>query len=76
MADKKDDKFDELLLMWMAYQTVRAEEAQDLKDDWYTVEEIADELDMDIRQDYVDMEELAKHVDLLVPIINKGRGNI
>ena len=47
MADKKDDKFDELLLMWMAYQTVRAGEAQDLHDDWYTVEEIADELDMD-----------------------------
>ena len=47
MADNKDDKFDELLLMWMAYQTVRAEEAQDLHDDWYTVEEIADELDMD-----------------------------
>lgn len=35
-----------------------------------------DELDTDIRQDYVDMEELAKHVDLLVPIINKGRGNV
>ena len=47
MADNKDDKFDELLLMWMAYQTVRAGQAQDLKDDWYTVEEIADELDMD-----------------------------
>ena len=47
MADKKDDKFDEMLLMWMAYQTVRAEEAKDLHDDWYTVEEIADELDMD-----------------------------
>ena len=35
-----------------------------------------DELDTDIRQDYVDMEELAKHVDLLIPIINKGRGNV
>ena len=35
-----------------------------------------DELDTDIRQDYVDIEELAKHVDLLVPIINKGRGNV
>ena len=47
MTDKKDDKFDELLLMWMAYQTVRAGEAQALHDDWYTVEEIADELNMD-----------------------------
>lgn len=35
-----------------------------------------DELDTDIRQDYVDMEELAKHADLLIPIINKGRGNV
>ena len=52
MSKDKDDTFNDLLLLWAVYQTVRAGEAQDLHDDWYTVEEIADELDMD--EDLVD----------------------
>ena len=47
MSKDNDVVLDTLLMAWIIYQTARAEEAQDLHDDWYTVEEIADELDMD-----------------------------
>lgn len=39
-----------LLAVWMlaeAEEEEKIEEAQDLYDDWYSIEEIADELDMD-----------------------------
>lgn len=50
MAD--NDLLDDVLLLWTLYQTSRAEEAQELHEDWYTVEEIAEEMDMD--EDLVD----------------------